>query len=105
VSLSKKKLDTRAVVSVVSLCFLWGLAQASIKVAKRGVNPIFQAAVGSITATPLVVLWARLRKLPLHQRDRTFYHGLVIGVLFETEFVFIYLGLSYTTASHVVIFL
>ncbi len=90
---------------VVSLCFLWGMAQASIKVANRGVSPIFQAAVRSILATLLVALWAQVRDLPLVHRDRTFFHGLVIGFLFGTEFVFIYLGLSYTTASHAVIFL
>lgn len=104
-SSSMKKLDARAMVIVVTLCLLWGLAQTSIKVANRGVSPIFQAAVRSITATLLVALWAWVRELPLLHRDRTFFHGVVIGVLFGTEFVFIYLGLSFTTASHAVIFL
>ena len=90
---------------VVTLCFLWGMGQVSIKVANRGVSPIFQAAVRSVVAALLVALWARVRALPLVHRDRTFLHGLVIGLLFGTEFVFIYLGLSYTTASHAVIFL
>ena len=104
-SLSKKSLDGRAIAIVVSLCFLWGMGQVSIKVANRGVSPIFQAAVRSVVAALLVALWARVRALPLAHRDRTFLHGLVIGLLFGTEFVFIYLGLSYTTASHAVIFL
>lgn len=55
-SSSMKKLDARAMVIVVTLCLLWGLAQTSIKVANRGVSPIFQAAVRSITATLLVAL-------------------------------------------------
>ena len=90
---------------VVTLCFLWGMGQVSIKVANRGVSPIFQAALRSVVATLLVALWARVRALPLLHRDRTFLHGLVIGLLFGTEFVFIYFGLSYTTASHAVLFL
>ena len=102
---AKKCLDGRAMVIIVSLCFLWGLGQVSIKVANRGVSPIFQAAVRSIVATVLVTLWARLRSLPLIHRDRTSLHGLVIGLPFGTEFVFIYLSLNYTTASHAVIFL
>jgi drug/metabolite transporter (DMT)-like permease len=105
VSLSKKNLDGRAMAIVVTLCFLWGMGQVSIKVANRGVSPIFQAAVRSVVAALLVALWARVRALPLVHRDRTFLHGLVIGLLFGTEFLFIYLGLSYTTASHAVIFL
>jgi drug/metabolite transporter (DMT)-like permease len=81
------------------------LGQVSIKVANRGVSPIFQAAVRSVMAAILVALWARGRGLPLVHRDRTLMHGLAIGLLFGSEFVFIYLGLSYTTASHSVVFL
>jgi drug/metabolite transporter (DMT)-like permease len=105
VSLPRKSLDGRAMAMVVSLCFLWGMGQVSIKVANLGVSPIFQAALRSIVAACLVAFWARIRALPLVHRDRTVLHGLVIGLLFGTEFVFIYLGLSYTTASHAVIFL
>jgi drug/metabolite transporter (DMT)-like permease len=104
-SLSKKSLDTRSVAIVVTLCFLWGMGQVSIKAANRGVSPIFQAAVRSVVAALLVACWARMRALPLVHRDRTLLHGLVIGLLFGTEFVFIYLGLSYTTASHAVVLL
>jgi drug/metabolite transporter (DMT)-like permease len=101
----KRALDGRAMAAVVSLCFLWGLNQVSIRVANQGVSPIFQAAIRSIVASALVVLWARLRGLPLVHRDRTLLHGLAIGLLFGTEFAFVYLGLNYTTASHAVIFL
>ncbi|MBI4842451.1 MAG: DMT family transporter [candidate division NC10 bacterium] len=101
----KKTLDARAMAMVVSLCFLWGLAQISIKVANRGVSPIFQAALRSVVAALLVACWARVRRMPLVHRDRTLLHGLAIGLLFGTEFMFIYVGLNYTTASHAVIFL
>jgi drug/metabolite transporter (DMT)-like permease len=90
---------------VIGLCLLWGLSQVSIKAASRGVSPIFQAAVRSIIAASLLALWARRRGMPLLHRDRTLLHGLAIGLLVGTEFVFVYLGLYYTTASHAVIFL
>jgi len=102
---SKRALDGRAIAIVVSLCLLWGLSQVSIKVANRGVSPLFQAAVRSIISASLVVLWARLRGMPLIHRNHTLLHGLAIGFLFGTEFVFVYLGLYYTTASHAVVFL
>jgi drug/metabolite transporter (DMT)-like permease len=101
----KRDLDGRAIATVVGLCLLWGLSQVSIKVANQGVSPIFQAAVRSIIAATLVALWARFRGLPLVHRDRTLVRGLTIGLLFGTEFVFVYLGLYYTTASHAVILL
>jgi drug/metabolite transporter (DMT)-like permease len=101
----KRALDGRAIATVVGLCLLWGLSQVSIKAANQGVSPIFQAAVRSIIAATLVAAWARFRGMPLIHRDRTLLHGLMIGVLFGTEFVFVYLGLYYTTASHAVILL
>ena len=104
-SRANRVLDGRAMAFLVSLCFLWGLAQVSIKAASRSVSPIFQAAVRSVTATVLVVLWARARRQPLIHRDRTLLHGLAIGLLFGTEFVCIYLGMSHTTASRAVVFL
>jgi drug/metabolite transporter (DMT)-like permease len=104
-STAKRALDAQAIAAVVGLCLLWGLSQVSIKVANRGVSPILQAAVRSIIAASLLMLWARLRGIPLLHRDRTLLHGLAIGLLFGTEFVFVYLGLYYTTASHAVVFL
>ncbi|HSB82145.1 MAG TPA: DMT family transporter [Candidatus Methylomirabilis sp.] len=102
---ARRALDGRAMIIVVTLCFLWGLSQVSIKVANGGVSPVFQAAVRSVAASILVALWSRARGLPLIHRDRTLFHGLAVGLLFGTEFVCIYLGLNYTTASHAVIFL
>ncbi len=102
---SKRALDAQAIAAVIGLCLLWGLSQVSIKVANSGVSPIFQAAVRSIIAASLLALWARRRGMSLLHRDRTLVHGLAIGLFFGTEFVFVYLGLYYTTASHAVIFL
>jgi drug/metabolite transporter (DMT)-like permease len=104
-SIPRKSLDGKAMAIVVTLCFLWGLGQISIKVANRGVSPILQATIRSTVAALLVALWARIRGLPLLHRDRTLLHGLAIGLLFGSEFVCIYLGLSHTTASHAVVFL
>jgi drug/metabolite transporter (DMT)-like permease len=104
-STSKRALDAHAITAVIGLCLLWGLSQVSIKAANSGVSPIFQAAVRSIIAASLLTFWAWLRGMPLVHRDRTLLHGLAIGLLFGTEFVFVYLGLYYTTASHAVVFL
>ena len=101
----KNAIDARALITLVALGFLWGLSQISMKVANTGVGPIFQAALRSVIASLLVICWAQWRRMPLIHRDRTFWHGVVIGALFGTEFVFVYLGLYFTTASHAVILL
>jgi len=89
VSLPRRHLDRAAITMMVSLCLLWGMSQIAIRVANRGVAPIFQGAVRSITAALLVALWSRMWGQPLVHRDRTLWHGLAIGLLFGTEFVFI----------------
>src|SRR5205814_6371651 len=55
--------------------------------------------------TALLLLWARLRGIPLFERDGTLRAGLAAGVLFGVEFVFIYGGLAYTNASRMVVFI
>ena len=101
----KHAIDARALITLVMLGFLWGLSQIAMKVANAGVGPIFQAALRSIVASVLIIGWAHLRRMPLIHRDRTLWHGIAIGALFGTEFVFVYLGLYFTTASHAVILL
>ena len=49
--------------------------------------------------------WARARGVPLFERDRTLWPGIVAGLLFCLEFVLMYLGLEHTTASRGVVLL
>jgi drug/metabolite transporter (DMT)-like permease len=101
----RKPLDAVAIALMVLLCASWGLQQVAIKVAASGVSPVMQAGIRSIIATVLVLAWARLRGIELAGRDGTLWNGLVCGVLFGGEFMFIYRGLEFTTASRMVVFL
>jgi drug/metabolite transporter (DMT)-like permease len=56
-------------------------------------------------AALLVWLWCRWRGIPLFNRDGSLLPGLLAGSLFAGEFVFIYLGLQYTSASRLTVFL
>ena len=98
-------LDALAVVLLVGCCLLWGLNQVAAKVAMVDVPPLTQVALRSAGAALLVVLWARLRGVPLFQRDGSLGPGWLVGALFAGEFALIYLGLQYTTASRMAVFL
>jgi len=87
------------------LCMCWGFNQITIKVAAAGISPIMQAGLRSIIATALLLAWARLRGIPLFRRDGTLAGGMAAGALFAAEFVFIYVGLGYTAASRMVVFI
>ncbi|RQP22334.1 DMT family transporter [Piscinibacter terrae] len=101
----KAHLDAVAVVSLVGCCFLWGLNQVAAKAALPEVPALQQAAVRSLGGALLVWLWAAWRGLPLFERDGTLPGGLLAGLLFATEFACIFLGLQFTTASRMVVFI
>jgi drug/metabolite transporter (DMT)-like permease len=101
----KAHLDALAVVSLVGCCFLWGLNQVAAKAALPEVPPLQQAALRSLGGALLVWLWASWRRLPLFERDGTLPGGLLAGLLFAAEFACIFLGLQFTTASRMVVFI
>src|SRR3990172_4495954 len=90
---------------MIVLCMCWGFQQITIKVATAGISPIMQAGIRSIIATAVLLVWVRLRRIPLFGRDGTLAVGMVAGALFAGEFVFIYTGLVHTTASRMVVFI
>lgn len=102
-------LDSSAVGLMLFLTMLWGLQGVAIKLAMPGVSPVAQAAIRSLVAALLLLLWARARGIglwqPGHARDGTLAAGIGAGVLFAGEFSFIYAGLAHTTASRMVVFL
>ncbi|MGZ9031111.1 MAG: DMT family transporter, partial [Burkholderiaceae bacterium] len=102
---SRLALDGRAYALMLGCCVLWGLQQVAVKVALPDVSPVMQGGLRSIGATALLLLWARMRSLRLFERDGTLGPGLIAGVLFASEFFFIYYGLPHTTASRMIVFL
>lgn len=102
---TKATLDLRAMATLVILCASWGLAQVAIKFANQGVSPVLQAGVRSLGASLLVWVWMLIRREPLFKKDGTLWWGILIGVLFSGEFLLIYWGLDFTSASRAVVFL
>lgn len=84
---------------------VWGVNQVAIKISIAGIPPLWSAGLRSLVAAALLWLWCRLRGEALVRRDGSGRYGLLIGLLFASEFVFIYWGLAFTTASRSVIFL
>jgi drug/metabolite transporter (DMT)-like permease len=98
-------LDWRAVLVLIACCACWGINQSAIKIANAGISPVLQVGLRSLLSAGLVFLWARLRGVPLFQRDRTLWAGLFAGILFGAEFLVLYIGLSLTTASRGIVLL
>jgi drug/metabolite transporter (DMT)-like permease len=101
-----RPLDAASMAMVVFICFCWGFNQPAVKLAIiEGVPPLMQCAIRSSLATLMVLALMRLRGLPIAARDGTLAAGLICGALFGFEFLLIYRGLLYTTASRAVLFI
>lgn len=101
----KSRLDTFAIVLLVSCCALWGLNQVAAKLALAGVPPLTQAALRSLGAALLLLGWSAWRGTRLGERDGSLPGGLLAGLLFGLEFGCLFIGLQYTGASRMVIFI
>jgi drug/metabolite transporter (DMT)-like permease len=100
-----RPLDAMAAAIVVVLCLSWGFNQVATKLAIHDIPPLTQAAIRSAVAALLIAGWCRLRGIPLLARDGTLWFGLAAGVLFAAEFILIYQGLLYTTATRATLFI
>jgi drug/metabolite transporter (DMT)-like permease len=101
----KEHLDGVAVASLLLCTLLWGLGQVAAKVAVAELPPLSQAALRSLGAAVLVGLWSRSRGIALFGRDGSLPGGLLAGLLFAAEFACIFIGLQYTTASRMIVFI
>jgi drug/metabolite transporter (DMT)-like permease len=98
-------LDATALGIMVLCTALWGFQQVAIKLAAHDVSLVMQAGIRSIVASALLFVWARMRGIALFRRDGTLLPGVVAGLLFGGEFVFIYAGLGHTSASRMIVFI
>jgi drug/metabolite transporter (DMT)-like permease len=100
-----RPLGTYAACMTVALCLFWGFNQVSVKAALPDIPPMIQAAIRSVGAAALVAGFARWRGVSFSVSDGTLAPGLWAGFLFGLEFLLIYPGLQFTTATRAVLFL
>ena len=101
----RTQIDPFAVLCLVSCAALWGLNQTATKFALAEIPPLWQAAARSLGAAALLAAWAWRKGIRLNPFDGSGPGGLLAGSLFAAEFGCIFVGLQYTTASRMVVFI
>jgi len=101
----KTQLDALAIVLLVGCSAVWGLGQVAAKVGLAEMPPLLQAGLRSVGAAVLLLAWAAWRRQPLWQRDGSARGGVLAGALFAAEFACIFIGLQYTSASRMAVFI
>jgi drug/metabolite transporter (DMT)-like permease len=90
---------------LVVLTLLWGVNNPVVKITNQGLSPVFNSLLRSLIASMFGVLYCLWIKQPLFHRDIRLFHGFMVGLLFGLEFICIYIGLTFTDAARLVIFL
>src|SRR3984885_2802262 len=102
---SSRPLDALAIAVTVGLCLSWGFNNVAIKIAIHDIPPLIQSSARSAISALVVFAWTQVRGIPQFKRDGTLKAGIWAGLLFTLEFVLIYRGLVWTTATRGVLFL
>jgi len=100
-----RSLDPIAAAIVVVLCLSWGFNQVATKLAMHDIPPLIQATIRSVVASLIISVWCKLRGIPLLTQDGSLWPGLAAGFFFSIEFICIFQGLAYTTATRAVLFI
>jgi drug/metabolite transporter (DMT)-like permease len=102
---ASRPLDATAIAVTVLLCLSWGFNNVAIKLAIHDIPPLIQSSSRGALAALLVWLYCKLRGIPLFARDGTLCAGILAGLFFALEFLLIYRGLLWTTATRGTLFL
>ncbi len=100
----RKALDGLAVTLMIVLCACWGFQQIAMKLAAPALHPVLQNGLRCAIASGLLIVLMLVRGELFSLRDGRLLPGLGAGTLFAGEFLMVGLGLQYTTASHLVVF-
>jgi drug/metabolite transporter (DMT)-like permease len=100
----KDHLDALAITILLACCVFWGFQQVLVKATIPEVPPVLQAFIRFAGATVILWLWCVIRGIRLFERDGTLVAGLIAGALFAAEFAALFVGLKYTSASRLTVF-
>src|SRR5436190_6528060 len=100
-----RPLSPGAIALMLMLCLSWGFNQIAVKLVLPDVPPMLQALSRSAGALPVLLIIGWLRGVKFFERDGTLWAGVANGTIFGIEFVLIYQGLLFTSASRAVVFL
>ena len=90
---------------LLGLAMIWGANMAIIKIGARELAPLFMAGLRSLVASLCIYIWMKAKGITVFPSKSVLLHGIIIGLLFGSEFGFIYVGLGYTLASRTYILL
>ena len=97
----KDSIDLPGAVALTAFSLLLAFNQVVIAVVNEGLQPVFFAGLRSLGAIVCLCIWFRVRGRPLGLSGGDLGPGILIGILFAAEFVFLFIALDLTTVTRV----
>ena len=97
----KERMDAFGAVSLVLFGVVFGFNQVVIKIVNDGLQPVFAAGLRSLGALPLLLLWMRVRGIPIALPPGAGPSAAFLATIFTLEFLLMYTALDLTTVSRV----
>jgi len=104
-SASRRPLDLRATLIMLTLSMLWALQQIAMKAVQQDIAPTMQLALRFVVAAVFFGVWTLAREGGRSFTDGTLRSGMLLGLMFSLEFILVGEALRHTTAAHSVVFL
>jgi len=101
----RKTLDTTAYAAMLFMCMAMGLQSISIKIIGSQMSPMMQIGLRSGLAVILVIVYMRWCRENFALLGQIWLPGLLAGLFFAIEYVFIGEALRLTTAARVTVFM
>jgi drug/metabolite transporter (DMT)-like permease len=95
----KARLDALGGAVLMGVTLLFAVNQTIIKITNVGLQPVFFAGLRSVLAVAFVLAWMRYRGIAPGITRALLPHGLLIGMVFAAEFLFLFLALDLTTVG------
>ena len=99
--MTNKSIDGLAASFLIIFSILLGLNQVLVKLVNVGMHPVFQVALRSTLAIFPILIYCYLTKKKINFFDGSLVAGIIAGVLFAVEFIFLFTALDYSTVTRV----
>jgi drug/metabolite transporter (DMT)-like permease len=99
IEMRKDRLDGFGALVLLGITLLLAVNQIIIKDVNSGLQPVFFAGLRSVLALGFVTLWLVWQRRPPRRLRADLGPGLLIGIVFAGEFLFLFLALDLTTVG------
>jgi len=93
-------MDARGAALAIFLCLLFGSNALAIKLSLFGLSPYACVTIRFLIASIIILVYARVKKIPLGLSAPEWAHAVAMGVIFGLQMAVFYVGITYTTVSH-----